>query len=91
VTDLAQDLDRAIELTWATTVFLGRDDGAAKEKLGERNPSKFVVGGPETVARAFLRYVEAGARHFVASFPDAQDPETYELWAGPVRDAVARG
>jgi alkanesulfonate monooxygenase SsuD/methylene tetrahydromethanopterin reductase-like flavin-dependent oxidoreductase (luciferase family) len=91
VTEMADGFGRAIELTWANTIFLGRDDLAAKEKLGERDPSRFVVGGPETVARALLEYVSSGARHLVASFPDAQDPETYELWAGPVRDAIAGG
>ncbi len=91
VLDLASGRGRQIELTWATTVFLERDDGAAIEKLGDRDPSRFVVGGPETVAKAFLAYVESGARHLVASFPNAQNPETYELFAGPVREAIERG
>jgi alkanesulfonate monooxygenase SsuD/methylene tetrahydromethanopterin reductase-like flavin-dependent oxidoreductase (luciferase family) len=91
VTDMAQELGRSVELTWATTVFLGRDDAAAKAKLGDRDPSKFIVGGPDAVARAFLEFVASGARHLVASFPDAQNPEAYELFAGPVRDAISRG
>jgi alkanesulfonate monooxygenase SsuD/methylene tetrahydromethanopterin reductase-like flavin-dependent oxidoreductase (luciferase family) len=91
VTDMAQERGRAIELTWANTVFLARDDEAAKAKLGERDPAKFICGGPETVAHMLLGFVESGARHLVASFPDAKDPEVFELFAGPVRDAIARG
>jgi alkanesulfonate monooxygenase SsuD/methylene tetrahydromethanopterin reductase-like flavin-dependent oxidoreductase (luciferase family) len=91
VIEMAQGRGRAIELTWATTVFLGRDDAAAREKLGKRSPARFVVGGPDEVARELLAYVEGGARHLVLSFPDAGDPETLALLAGPVRDAVLRG
>jgi alkanesulfonate monooxygenase SsuD/methylene tetrahydromethanopterin reductase-like flavin-dependent oxidoreductase (luciferase family) len=91
VLEMASARGRNVELTWANTIFLGRDDDSAHEKLGERDPGKFVVGGPETVARALLRYVESGARHLVASFPDAQNPEVYEQFAGAVREAIERG
>jgi alkanesulfonate monooxygenase SsuD/methylene tetrahydromethanopterin reductase-like flavin-dependent oxidoreductase (luciferase family) len=91
VTDMAQERGRAIELTWANTVFLARNDDAAKAKLGKRDPAKFIAGGPESVARMLLRFVESGARHLVASFPDAKDPEVFKLYAGPVRDTIERG
>jgi alkanesulfonate monooxygenase SsuD/methylene tetrahydromethanopterin reductase-like flavin-dependent oxidoreductase (luciferase family) len=85
VTEMSQAYDRDVELTWAGTIYLAADDDAALAKLGDKDPSKFVVGGPETVGRALQRFVDAGARHLIASFPDAQDPSVYELFAGPVR------
>ena len=88
VTEMAHSYEREVELTWAGTVYLGRDDGEARAKLGDKDPSKFVVGGPEVVGRALRRFVDAGARHLIASFPDAGDPAVFELFAGRVRAAL---
>lgn len=82
---------RPLELSWGGVGILARDDTLAFEKLGDRNPKRYLVGGPETVGRRLLRFVEAGARHLMITLPDAADPEMYELVAGPIRDVVRRG
>lgn len=77
--------ERDIELSWGGLVMLGATDGTATEKLGNRNPKEWVVGGPETVAARFNEFVEAGARHVIATFPDAGKDEVYELLATQVK------
>jgi alkanesulfonate monooxygenase SsuD/methylene tetrahydromethanopterin reductase-like flavin-dependent oxidoreductase (luciferase family) len=81
---------RAVELTWGGLVVLAPDDDAARTKLGKRNPSDYVVGGPASVARDFAARVEAGARHLICTFIDSKNPQTYELLATSVRDELQK-
>jgi alkanesulfonate monooxygenase SsuD/methylene tetrahydromethanopterin reductase-like flavin-dependent oxidoreductase (luciferase family) len=80
---------RAIEISWAGQVVLGRDRGEAVERLGDRDPRRFVVGGPGEVAAALSSFVEAGARHLICTFPRPSLPGTYESLATEVRPALA--
>jgi alkanesulfonate monooxygenase SsuD/methylene tetrahydromethanopterin reductase-like flavin-dependent oxidoreductase (luciferase family) len=80
---------RAIEISWAGQVVLGRDRDEAVERLGDRDPRRFVVGGPGEVAAALSSFVEAGARHLICTFPRPSLPGTYESLATEVRPALA--
>jgi alkanesulfonate monooxygenase SsuD/methylene tetrahydromethanopterin reductase-like flavin-dependent oxidoreductase (luciferase family) len=80
---------RAIEISWAGQVVLGRDRDDAAERLGDRDPRRFVVGGPGEVAAALSSFVEAGARHLICTFPRPSLPGTYESLASEVRPALA--
>jgi alkanesulfonate monooxygenase SsuD/methylene tetrahydromethanopterin reductase-like flavin-dependent oxidoreductase (luciferase family) len=79
---------RAIEISWAGQVVLGRDRDDAAERLGDRDPRRFVVGGPGEVAAALSSFVEAGARHLICTFPRPSLPGTYESLASEVRPAL---
>jgi alkanesulfonate monooxygenase SsuD/methylene tetrahydromethanopterin reductase-like flavin-dependent oxidoreductase (luciferase family) len=81
--------DRPIELSWGGQMILARTDAAAAELLGDRNPDEFIVGGPATAAERLAAFVEAGARHLIVAFPNASDPEPYELLGGEVAPALA--
>jgi alkanesulfonate monooxygenase SsuD/methylene tetrahydromethanopterin reductase-like flavin-dependent oxidoreductase (luciferase family) len=70
--------DRSIEFSWGGLVMLGRDDDDAGAKMGDRNPKMWVFGGPETVAGRLQRFVDAGARHVIATFPDPWRDGVYE-------------
>ena len=80
--------DRRVEPTWAGQVVVAATDEAARERLGARNPSLYLTGGPDTVARYLSALVDAGAEHLVLATPFASDPRSYELIAGPVRSAA---
>ncbi|MGH2805901.1 MAG: LLM class flavin-dependent oxidoreductase [Actinomycetota bacterium] len=80
--------ERDVELSWGGLVMLGETDAAARGKMGDRNPKEWIVGGPETVAGRLSEFVEAGARHVVATFPDPGAPGIYELLAERVRPAI---
>jgi alkanesulfonate monooxygenase SsuD/methylene tetrahydromethanopterin reductase-like flavin-dependent oxidoreductase (luciferase family) len=80
--------DRAVELTWGGQVILGADEAAARRALGDRDPRRFLVGGPEEVAGRLRAIADAGARHLIVTFPNAADPEPYELLGGIVRPAL---
>ncbi|CAN5493343.1 LLM class flavin-dependent oxidoreductase [soil metagenome] len=82
VTDAAGGRD--IELSWAGQVMLAASDDEARRKLGDRNPDSFLVGGPESVAEGLRGFVEAGASHLIAAFPDAGTKGSYELFAEKV-------
>ncbi|MGH2775456.1 MAG: LLM class flavin-dependent oxidoreductase [Actinomycetota bacterium] len=75
---------RDIELSWAGQVMLADSDDDARRKLGGRNPDSFLMGGPESVAQQLRRFVEAGATHMIAAFPDAGTEGSYELFAKTV-------
>jgi len=75
---------RAIELSWGGLVMLGRDDDEADEKMGDRERNGWTVGGPATIAERLGAYVEAGARHLIATFPDPWRPGVYERLATEV-------
>ena len=70
--------DRAIELSWGGLVMMGSDDEDADRKMGARDRKDWIVGGPSTVAERFRSFVEAGARHLIATFPDPWRPGVYE-------------
>jgi alkanesulfonate monooxygenase SsuD/methylene tetrahydromethanopterin reductase-like flavin-dependent oxidoreductase (luciferase family) len=72
---------RPVELSWAGTILIGRDVAGARAKLKDRNPDEYLVGAPPDVAEQLSGLVAAGARHVIGTFPDARDPEVYELWA----------
>ena len=77
--------ERDVELSWGGLVMLGPDDDAAAAKMGSRDPKEWVAGGPETVAARFNEFVAAGARHVIATFPDAGKDGVYELLANDVK------
>ena len=72
---------RAFEISWAGQVMLAGTDEAAREALGDRDPTQFVTGGPETIRRGFSRAIEAGATHLIAALPTAGRPGAYEALA----------
>ena len=76
---------RAVEITWAGLVILGSDEAEAERKLGSRDPSSYIWGGPATVAEALAERHHAGATHLVLTFPNARDPSVYALLAEAVR------
>lgn len=80
---------RRLELSWGGQVLLGATDDEAGAKLKDRDPSQFIVGGPDTVARRLGAYVRAGAEHLIVALPDAGDPGGYELLAEEVRPRLA--
>lgn len=82
VTDAAGG--RNIELSWAGQVMLAANDDDARRKLGDRNPDSFLVGGPESVAKQLQQFLEVGATHVIAAFPDAGTKGSYELFAEAV-------
>lgn len=75
------DAGRHVEPTWGGQVVVAETDEAAHERLGKRNPARYVTGSPETVARYLARLVDAGAEHLVLATPFASDPRSYELLA----------
>jgi alkanesulfonate monooxygenase SsuD/methylene tetrahydromethanopterin reductase-like flavin-dependent oxidoreductase (luciferase family) len=80
--------DKPIEISWAGQVVLGRDRQDAAERLGDRDPRRFVVGGPREVAAALSPFVEAGARHLICTFPVPSAEGTYEALASEVKPAL---
>jgi alkanesulfonate monooxygenase SsuD/methylene tetrahydromethanopterin reductase-like flavin-dependent oxidoreductase (luciferase family) len=83
--------DRPLETTWGGQVIVGETDEEAEERLGSRNPARFLVGGPQKVGRYLRALVDAGARHLILATPFASDPRSYELLAGPVREVAGLG
>ncbi|MGH2699637.1 MAG: LLM class flavin-dependent oxidoreductase [Actinomycetota bacterium] len=75
---------RELALSWAGQVMLAGDDHEARARLGDRDPSAFLVGGPESVAAQLEAFVRAGASHLIAAFPDAGAKGSYELFAEAV-------
>lgn len=72
---------RPFEISWAGQVILRGSDEAARDALGDRDPARFVTGGPETVRRAFTTAIEAGATHLIVALPDAGKDEAFEALA----------
>jgi alkanesulfonate monooxygenase SsuD/methylene tetrahydromethanopterin reductase-like flavin-dependent oxidoreductase (luciferase family) len=75
---------RPMELTWAGQVLLGASDAEARARLRDRDPAAFLIGSPRSVAAQLERFVEAGATHLIAAFPDAGTRGDYELFAEAV-------
>jgi alkanesulfonate monooxygenase SsuD/methylene tetrahydromethanopterin reductase-like flavin-dependent oxidoreductase (luciferase family) len=86
VLDLAGD--RNVELSWAGMGVLGANDAEARELLGERKASDWLVGGPQKVAEGLQGFVDGGARHLIVTFPDPWREGAYELLGGEVRELV---
>jgi alkanesulfonate monooxygenase SsuD/methylene tetrahydromethanopterin reductase-like flavin-dependent oxidoreductase (luciferase family) len=76
---------KPLEMCWGGLVLLGADDREAEQKVGLRDRSEYVVGGPATVSAHLSELVRSGAHHLVVTFPDAARPEAYERLAGDVR------
>lgn len=81
--------ERPVELSWGGQAIVAASDDVAQDKLGDRNPKAFVTGSPETVARRLGEFVDAGARHIVIAFPNAAEPESFELLGREVKPALA--
>ncbi len=79
--------ERAVELSWGGQVMIAGTDDEAAEKMGNRERTGWIVGGPARVADALCRFVDAGARHLVVTVPDPWRPGIYELIAD-VRERV---
>lgn len=77
--------ERPVEISWGGLVMLGQDDRAAADKMGKRDGKGWLVGGPETVAARLRQFVEVGARHVIATFPDPSTEGVYELLAEEVK------
>lgn len=80
--------DRPVEITWAGTLVIGADDAAAAAQLGNRDPSRYLVGGPETVAERLLTLAEEGATHAVLTPLEWGDGAPLELVATRVAPLV---
>lgn len=83
--------ERPIELSWGGQMILAESDVAARRRLGERDPRRFLVGGPDAIVRQLRAIVHAGARHLIVAFPNASDPEPYELLGRVVRPDLVHG
>lgn len=83
--------DRPIELSWGGQMILAESDAEARRRLGERDPKQFLVGGPDEITEQLRGLTEAGARHLIVAFPNAADPEAYELLGRAVRPALVEG
>ncbi|MBA2311964.1 MAG: LLM class flavin-dependent oxidoreductase [Actinobacteria bacterium] len=79
---------RDLEISWAGLVMLDETDEAARARMGKRDPSGYLVGGPETVAAALAERVAVGAMHLIATFPNAHEPHVLELLATRVRSLL---
>ena len=76
---------RPFELSWGGLIALGTDHDDAIGRLDGRDPKMHLVGSPAEVAGELNGFVEAGARHLIAAFPDPWLPGTYESFAAEVR------
>jgi alkanesulfonate monooxygenase SsuD/methylene tetrahydromethanopterin reductase-like flavin-dependent oxidoreductase (luciferase family) len=72
---------RRIELTWAGLVLLAGTRAEAAAKLGRRPASRYIIGGPDEIRARLASFVDAGAGHLIATFPDP--------WAGGNFEALA--
>lgn len=75
---------RDVELSWGGICVLGDSDDAARAKLGSRDPSKTMWGGPDTLAGKLMGFVAAGARHLIVTPAGSADPEAYEILGAEV-------
>ena len=80
--------DRPVEPSWGGILMLGRDDAEAEERLGGRDPSGFLVGGPRTVAEKLQPYIDAGARHLTLTLGGSWRIEDLDRLAQDVRGAL---
>ncbi len=80
---------RFVEISWGGQALLAASDAFAVAKLGRRDPTEFLVGGPETMAGHLRAMANAGAEHLILAFPDAGDVGPYELLALEVAPLLA--
>ncbi len=80
--------EREIELSWGGQIMLGANDADARDRFGDRDPKGWVVGGPDRVAERLRAFVDAGARHVIATFPDPSREGVYEMLAERVRPGL---
>jgi alkanesulfonate monooxygenase SsuD/methylene tetrahydromethanopterin reductase-like flavin-dependent oxidoreductase (luciferase family) len=76
---------RPFEFSWGGLVVLGANDVDATERLGQRDPRGFVVGGPETAALRLNAFIEAGAEHLTVTLAGTWDLDDLERLARDVR------
>lgn len=79
---------RDVAPTWGGGVVLGRDDDDARARLGGRDPSAWITGGPEGVAAGLNRLATAGARHLIAGLPTPGEGPLLELLGREVKPAL---
>ncbi len=72
---------RPVALTWAGLGLIAADLPAVQAKLGDRNPDRWLWGDPQRIGSILEEYRHRGAEHAIVTFPDAADPESYELLA----------
>lgn len=72
---------RTVELSWGGLFVLARSEREAAEKLGSRDPARYVVGDADAIAGRLQSVADAGARHLIVTFPDASTPGNYETLA----------
>jgi len=70
---------RRVELSWGGLGVVAKDDDEARQKLGTRDPKRYVWGGPATVAESLRSYVTAGARHLILTPAGSADFDSIEL------------
>jgi alkanesulfonate monooxygenase SsuD/methylene tetrahydromethanopterin reductase-like flavin-dependent oxidoreductase (luciferase family) len=75
---------RPMELSWAGQVLIESSDAAARAKLGNRDEAAFLIGSPRSVATRLEPFIEAGATHLIAAFPDGGTSGSYERFAETV-------
>lgn len=73
--------DRELAISWGGILILGSSDGAARARLGPRDPAGYLVGSPATVADALLPYAEAGATHLTLTLGGSWDPQDLDRLA----------
>ena len=89
VRDLADQLNpdaSTFTMSWGGLVVLGGEDDAAREKAGRLEAGRStIVGGPQTVADAMMRYRDAGAAWVILGPIDSSDPANAALLGEDVR------
>ncbi len=87
--DAGQVLDyagrRPVELSWGGLVVLGASDDEAQDRLGKRDPTRTIWGGPDKVAATLNEFVAAGAHHIVVTPAAPASPDFYDLLGEGVR------
>jgi alkanesulfonate monooxygenase SsuD/methylene tetrahydromethanopterin reductase-like flavin-dependent oxidoreductase (luciferase family) len=75
---------RDVDLTWAGLAVIGTTDAEASAGLGTRDPARYLVGGPDSLAAQLGELAAAGCSHAILTFPDASRRGSFEL-LGEVR------
>jgi alkanesulfonate monooxygenase SsuD/methylene tetrahydromethanopterin reductase-like flavin-dependent oxidoreductase (luciferase family) len=73
---------RHVEGSWAGLVVLADSKADAEARLGGRDPSEYLVGGPEEVGEHLRAMAAAGAEHLIVTFPDGDRSGNYERLGG---------
>ncbi|HYI43881.1 MAG TPA: LLM class flavin-dependent oxidoreductase [Actinomycetota bacterium] len=70
---------RDVELSWGGICVVGATDDVARKKLGTRDATKTLWGGPDMLAARLAEFVGAGAGHLIVTPAGSADPEAYEI------------